>query len=430
LKVSILIVGFLFFLGIGNFKAEEDKPKYTLYGTAEYFESRFVKDNQKSKTNVLLNTEYKSLQVGVEKRGEKELGSAEYKNELFYISAGHRYKPIPGFYILRDEKYYSAFQNPKLGLIPQPLKKSIWLGLFPSKWSGGVFMGEDISEKKPSFYVKSPGDTFAYTYSPESKIHFLALNLRDYKIDPKSEGILTVSSQIMGKRENYYGYLNLNAFYPKKGIETEFSTYKEENGQLFATNQDNLLGTDKNRAFFFRLSRFHYDRLEAFQNNAEKKRERIVGVNTSLLNGGIGAICISGRAYQNKPLDPEEDSLELTTAGLGISYEYRLKDTEFMLRGEKRRNKDELGEIKFTLRPIPELKFEISSILQKNSNQFRSLYEQWSDGENINTILTDRAAAFKIKVIGSFIVFNISGSRKINGAGEIYFANIQFKQVF
>ena len=89
-----------------------------------------------------------------------------------------------------------------------------------------------------------------------------------------------------------------------------------------------------------------------------------------------------------------------------------------------------MGELKFTIRPIPEWKFEISSILQKDSNQFRSLYEQWSDGENINTILTDRAAVFKLKVIGSFLVFNVSGSRRINGAGEIYFANIQFKQEF
>lgn len=119
-----------------------------------------------------------------------------------------------------------------------------------------------------------------------------------------------------------------------------------------------------------------------------------------------------------------------TNTALGLSYEYRLKNTEFMFRIEKRRNQDELFEIKYTVRPIPEWKFEISSLFQKDSNQFRSLYSQWSDGENINTILTDRAAALKLKVIGSFIVFNVSGSRKINGAGEIYFANIQFKLEF
>ena len=136
--------------------------------------------------------------------------------------------------------------------------------------------------------------------------------------------------------------------------------------------------------------------------------------------------------FRKRPwiLDSEKDISLLATQAVGVSYEYRLKDTEFMLRLEKRKNQDQVGELKFTIRPIPEWKFEISSILQKDSNQFRSLYEQWSDGENINTILTDRAAVFKLKVIGSFLVFNVSGSRRINGAGEIYFANIQFKQEF
>ncbi|MBP9885740.1 MAG: hypothetical protein KBF93_05570 [Leptospiraceae bacterium] len=424
----IIFLLLLFWTGFSE--AKEVTPKFALYGTAEYFESRFVRENQKSKTNALLNTEYKNFQIGIERRGEKELGSLEFKNDLFYISLGHRYKPIPGFYILRDEKYYSAFQNPKLGVIPQPLKKSIWLGIFPTKWSGGIFMGENLSENKPSLYIKSPSDVFAYTYSPETKIHFFAMNLRGFKPNSKSEAEYTANSQMMGTRENYFGYLNLRALFPKRGIEAEFSTYRENNGMLFATNQDNLRGTDNEKSFSFKISRYHYDRLEAFQNITEEKNERIIGVNSSIFTGIKGAICISGRSYQNQILDSEKDISLLATQAVGVSYEYRLKDTEFMLRLEKRKNQDQVGELKFTIRPIPEWKFEISSILQKDSNQFRSLYEQWSDGENINTILTDRAAVFKLKVIGSFLVFNVSGSRRINGAGEIYFANIQFKQEF
>ena len=204
---------------------------------------------------------------------------------------------------------------------------------------------------------------------------------------------------MIGTRENYFGYLNLKMYVPKKGLEIEGSTYKEENGKLFAANQDNLKGSDKERAFFFKLSRFHYDRLEGFQNNTELKKERIIGVNSSLFHGNWGAICFSGRAYQNTILEKEKEPILSTTTALGFSYEYRLKNTEFLIRIERRRNEDELGELKFTVRPIPEWKFEISSIIQKDSNQFRSLYEQWSDGENINTILTDRATALKIKVI-------------------------------
>ena len=106
MKAPICILGFLILFGFKNLLAEETKPKFTLYGTAEYFESRFVRENQKSKTSALFNTQYKNWQAGIEKRGETPLGSIEFKNELFYFSAGHRYKPIPGFYILRNEKYF------------------------------------------------------------------------------------------------------------------------------------------------------------------------------------------------------------------------------------------------------------------------------------------------------------------------------------
>lgn len=429
MKTHVWIILIILYISISFGEAKEVTPKFALYGSAEYFESRFVRENQKSKTNVLLKSEYNNFQIGIEKRGEKELGSLEFKNDFFYASIGHRFKPIPGFYILRDEKFYSAFQNPRLGIIPQPLKKSAWIGLFPSNWSVGLFMGENLSEKKPSLYLKSPLDIFAYTYSPETKIHFLSLNFRSYKPLPSRDLELTISSQMMGTKENYFGYLNLRAFSPSRGIEVDFSTYRENNGMLFATNQDNLRGTNNEKSFLFKISRFHYDRLEAFQNNTEEKKERIVGVNSSIISGIFGAFCVSGRSYKNLIFDSSDLSV-LTTTSLGVSYEYRLRDTEFMLRFEQRKNQDKLGELKFTIRPIPEWKFEISSILQKDSNQFRSLYEQWSDGENINTILTDRTAVFKLKVIGSFLVFNVSGSRRINGSGEIYFANIQFKQEF
>ncbi|MBK9503311.1 MAG: hypothetical protein IPO06_28830 [Leptospiraceae bacterium] len=143
---------------------------------------------------------------------------------------------------------------------------------------------------------------------------------------------------------------------------------------------------------------------------------------------GLYVFLVGG--YQKLPAVIDEKNPKLNTLALGISYEYRLKSTEFMLRFERRKNLDELAELKWTVRPISDWKLEISSILQKDSNQFRSLYEQWSDGENINTILTDRAAAFKLKLVSDFLVFNVSGSRRINGAGEIYFANIQFKQEF
>ncbi len=405
-----------------NFIFAEDKPKVKIGATVELLESRFVRDSDRTKTNPYLFLTYKSFQTSFEQRGERALGGFEFKNDYFYFSAGHRFKPIQGFYILRDEKFYSAFQNPTGGIIPQPLKRSIWFGINLNSWSVGGFMGKDISEKNLSFYFNSPKDIFSYTYSPETKIHFSNLNFRDYKL--KENLFLTLTGQGIGTRENFSGFFTSKFFLPKSGIELETLNYREPNTQAFVTSRDDIRNGNQARGNLIKLSRYHYDRLEFFQMNLDGKIEKLFGANTSILSGKWGAICTSGRIYEKREKD------FLSTEALGVSYEYRFLSTEFMLRYEERKNKDALGELKFTVRPIPEWRFEISSLVQKENNQFRSMYEQWSDGENIHTIMTDRAYAFKIKVIGNFVVFNLSGSRRKNQSGEVYFANIQFKQEF
>jgi hypothetical protein len=398
-------------------------PKFKIGGTLENLESRFTDDSSRSKTNPYVFINYKNINSSIEKREKKTITSFEFKNDYIYFSAGGRFKPIYGFYILRDEKYYSAFQNPRHGIIPQPLKDSIWLGFFPIRYSFGFFMGDEISKKNPSFYFKTPNDILSITYSPESKLYFHSLNLRDFTIYPSY--ILNLSSQGIGKKENYSGYFNTKLIIPKDGLEIENSYYRDFNQRTILNTNDDIRPDSNFRGNFLKFSRMHYNRLEYFQGIREQKTERIWGGNISVFTTGIGAICISARVYENL----EKDKIN-TTESIGLSYEYRLLSTEFMLRLEERKNKDRLGELKWTYRPLSDWKFEISSLIQKDTNEFRSLFEQWSDGENINTILTDRAYAFKLKVISNFIILNISGSRRKNITGETYFANIQFKQEF
>jgi hypothetical protein len=112
-----------------------------------------------------------------------------------------------------------------------------------------------------------------------------------------------------------------------------------------------------------------------------------------------------------------------------LSYEWKKFSNEAMVRIENRENKDRVLEIKATIRPVYDWRLELSTIFNKNTNQISSLLEQWSDGENINTIFTDRQSALKIKIIGSYIIINLSGSRQKNG-NEIYYGNIQFKFSF
>ncbi|MDX1957611.1 MAG: hypothetical protein SFU98_03510 [Leptospiraceae bacterium] len=406
--------------------AEGNDWQYRVGGTGEILETRFIRENDNTKTNLFGEVNHKSkTKLFIEKRQERALGAIEYKNDFFYTSLGHRYKPIPGFYFLRDSEFYSGFQNPKTGIIPQPLNRSGFIGGHYQNFGAGIFLGKEIAEKKPGFYFHTPKEILGLGYSKETEVYFFALNLRDYKPSYQFPVKTTVSSQAYGKKENYFGYANIRWEVPNSGLEFAYSTYLSENGNVFAVTRDNLGNDGKVFGKYFKISRYFYDRIELFESIVEKKVERVYGGNSSLISGALGAICIGARLYEMS-----EKNQSSSVVAVSTSYEYKLRSTEFILRAETRKNQDSVLELKYTVRPIPEWRFEISSLTQKEGNEFRALYEQWSDGENMNTILTDRVFAYKLKVIGSFLVFNASGSRKREGSGEIYFANIQFKLDF
>ncbi len=419
---------FLMILLSVNISANES-IKYLIGGTAETLQSRFIQENSQSKTNIFASMAYSSFKVFGEKRNEKFYGSGQFQNDYLFISAGHRYKAVPGFYLLRDRKFYSAFQNPETGIIPQPLDTSAWAGGFRNGWGFGVFMGKNISEKNFSYYIKSPQEQFALTYSPEKKFASLYLDFRNIKTEEKKGSPeFTISSQILGDKKDYYGYFNSKLIIPRQGVESEISLYREDKGNLFAMGSEKSSAVDESKAVFVKISRYHYDRIEAFQERKGIFIDNVFGVNSALVSGILGSFCVKGRYYNNSSTEGNPQIVD--TLGGGFGYEYRLKSTEFLLGVEERKNRDKLFEFKFTIRPVPDWKFEISSVVQGEENKFRSLFEQWSDGENVNTVLTDRKTIFKMKTSGSFLVFNISGSRKKDGKGEVYFANFQFKAEF
>ena len=400
--------------------------KMTAGGTYEVLQTRYADAETNQKTNIFIEGKKENLRMTAERRKERNLLSAEWKNDLFYASAGHRYKPICGFYFLRDRDFYSAFQNPSAGIIEQPLNRSIFTGLHRKGFGTGIFYGKDFSEKEPGVYIHSPENILGAAYSSERKLGFLSLNLREWKILKKNNSPrLTVSSQGMGNRKKYFGYMNARLFFPEQSLETEASLYKEEKNSLFVTANESPGISDNTKGLYLKISRNHYDRIEYYQGWQTGEYEKILGGNAAFISGSWGAVCAGGRIYRNFAV-----SRYTETGALAISYEYRLNSSEFMLRAEKREIGDLLGELKLTYRPEKDWKFEISSLVQKEGNVFRSIFEQWSDGENINTILTDRTFALKLKLTGTFLVLNLSGSRKKEGKGEAYFMNVQFKTDF
>lgn len=417
----IIIISMSAFISV-----QSSEIKMTAGGTYEVLQTRYADERTNQKTNVFVEGKKENIRMTAERRKERNLLSAEWKNDLFYVSAGHRYKPIYGFYFLRDRDFYSAFQNPSAGIIEQPLHRSFFSGLHRNGFGTGLFYGKDFSEKEPGIYVHSPENILGAAYSTERKLGFFSLNLRDWPFMKKSNSPkLTVSSQGQGNRKKNFGYLNARLFFPEQSLETEASLYKEDRNSLFVTANESRGTEDNTKGMYLKISRNHYDRIEYYQGWQTGEYEKIIGGNAAFFSGNRGAVCAGGRVYRNFSV-----SRYTETGALSISYEYRLNSSEFMLRTEKREIGDLIGELKLTYRPEKDWKFEISSLVQKEGNRFRSVFEQWSDGENINTILTDRTFAFKLKLTGTFIVLNLSGSRKKEGKGEAYFMNVQFKTDF
>ncbi len=419
---------FFFFMLLGQVEGEEE-TKYTLYSSFENSISSFSNGESLSRTIGLGEVNHKDkYKIAGEKRGEAGLGSLEWKHPNFYASAGHRYKPIPGFYFLRDPYSYSAFQNPTHGVVHQPLNQSAFLGLSHKDWGLGVFLGKTISEKKPGIYFKTPGDILGFAYSKESETYFSSLNLREEKI-PFLHSELTLSSQFYGKKEAYFGYFNSRLFSIQTGLDTRFSVYRDTKENQLNITRDNLNSINEKIGVHLKISLHHYNRIEHFTEIYKLGKSSTTGGSAALFSLPYGSLCLGGRVYEKYEVQDFNFNQVYFIKAYSVSYEWKKFYNEAMIRVENRENKDRVLEIKTTLRPNPDWRLEVSTILAKSSNQINSLYEQWSDGENINTIFTDRQAAIKLKIIGSYILLNLSGSRQKNG-NEIYYGNIQFKLSF
>jgi len=417
-----------FFILLGQMEGVEE-TKYTLYSSFENSISSFNNQINSSRTVGLLEANHSdTLKISAEKRGEKHLGSLEWKNANFYSSIGHRFKPIPGFYFLRDTYSYSAFQNMTHGVIQQPLNRSAFLGLSFKDWGFGGFFGKDISEKKPGIYLKSPGDILGLAYTKESEIYFSSINLRDEKLS-YIHSELTISSQVYGKKDAFFGYFNTKLFSPRSGLDSRFSIYKDTKENQLNLSRDNLNVVSEKTGLHLKISLNHYNKIEHFTELYKLGKSSATGGSAALFSFPVGSLCLGGRIYDRYEVQDTSYNQMYLIKAYSLSYEWKKFHNEAMIRIENRENKDRVLEIKATLRPIYDWRLELSSIFNKSTNQISSLLEQWSDGENINTIFTDRQSALKLKIIGSYVIINLSGSRQKNG-NEIYYGNIQFKFSF
>lgn len=416
-------------LCLGIFPLSSQDTTYTLYSSFENSLSSFQPSDTNSRTVGMGEIQHqKTITLSAEKREERSLASLEGKNQFLYASLGHRYKPIPGFYFLRDPSSYSAFQNTTHGVVQQPLHRSAFLGGSYKDWGAGSFLGKSIAEKQPGIYLKSPKEIFGFAYAPESHVYFSALNLRDQSLTLlKSE--LTLSSQLYGQKNAFFGYFNAKLFTPKEGLDIRLSLYRENSENQLNPNRDNLNLITEKDGIYFKISQNFTNRIEHFTELYSKGKSSVTGGNASLFSLPFGSLCLGGRIYDRRELNDSQWELLYYVKATSLSVEWKKFSNEFVLRTELRENKDRVYELKTTLRPVPDWRLEISAIAQSPTAQIPSLYEQWSDGENINTIFTDRQHALKVKIIGSYVVLNLSGSRQKNG-NEIFYSNLQFKLSF
>lgn len=402
--------------------------KNTIYSGYESVNG-FSNSSGQTKSNFLFQSKWKeNVTFSIEKRRERDLGGFEYKNKRLYFSTGHRYKPIPGFYFLRDPYFYSAFQNPEHGVVQQPLILSGFLGSIWNSWGSGLFIGKGIAEKNPGIYIHSPKEIMGIAYAPESKTGFISLNYRNIYV-AGNKLLLTGSSQIYGTKLNYFGYVINRIYIPSEKFEIYSAFTKDDRVNSLNLSQDKFGAIPDRYGLVVKFSYNYYNRLEHFSEIYRYGRESMTGGNGALFSIPMGSMCFGGRYYDKKEFNDPDYARIYGILAATASWEWKKNSEEFIIRYEERKNRDRLIEWKTTLRPLHDWRLEISTLISKKENQLRSVYEQWSDGENINTILTDRETVIKLKIIGSYIVINISGSRTKKGE-DIFYSNLQFKYEF
>jgi hypothetical protein len=421
--MKYIVILILFFSTSIGIHSKEDDFTPLVGGTSESLQSSFTYRDKNFKNNIFTELVYKNKYKGfIETRNNRVLGSLEIKEKFFYLSLGHRYKSLSGFYLLRDPNFYSSFQNPKFNPIPQPSLLSGFLGIpISNHIEIGAFGASKYSEKKPSAYLSLFQKRMDLAYMPERKLGFVYMNFSELEMKfLQAKGYFR--SEWIGNRNNHFGYSILHFFFAKEQLMTHLNYFKES-VDLLNFQGDRFKEAENGIGLFYKMENHTYNRIHFYRYSLPSSRETVLSSYLSIVDGLWGSVGLGGGIIDSK------GELNQSTLHGSLFYKYSSLRSNFLILGEQRLNRDKLLELKFGIKPMNNWRFEISSQFNGIGNRMKSFYEQWFVDENINSIFTDRMSIVKFKVSSEIFVINWSGSRKKNGE-DIFFINVQFKWVF
>ncbi|MCC5816663.1 MAG: hypothetical protein JJT78_18075 [Leptospira sp.] len=402
----------------------ENSPKWELGGSSQTFQSRFVDRKDSQLSSIWLESEWQNFTGIVESRGERSLAGGKFQNDYVAISAGHRYKTVPGFFLGRDERYYSTLTK------HQPIKNSGFMNFLPGYFSPGIFWLEDHTGDKAGFSIVLPEEKGAFTYSPETEIRSLYLNLFRERVDlpffRKSK--VTLQGESIGSREDYFGRYFFKWSDHSGFFHIEGRIYKDDDGKLFES-RDDFQEFNKNPIVAWGamgLGPVH--RVEAFDSVEEGLRRSFHSARLGLWDLGFASPAIRYREYR-EIFDMEDERIFQLTRSHALLWMGYSKKWNYFLGREFR----ETGEY-FTEAGLEwnEFGWRVggSVLFQREGNILPTPIERFTGMDRLDVSLTDRKTVIRLRLKTKFMDWNVTASDRMGRRGAIFFMNLQFHYDF
>lgn len=419
--MQVLVILFIFW-GFFQFSAlhTESPMNIKLGGSTQIMQARYVDQKNSLKSNLWAEWEWNGLSLLGEERGEKSLSSAKFQNDYFAIALGHRYKTIPGFYLGRDPNFYSTLTK------DQPIQRSGFLNFLPGYLSPGVFALENHTGKKAGLSIVLPDETFALTYSPDTRLRTFYTNLYKVRLLPRRfpKTYFWLNGEGVGTKLDYYGYISSKLEIEDRLFYWEGKAYKDSDGILFQSIDPVVPARQKPIVSWTAVGSGNYHKMEFFDSVESALRKQYQGFQIGLWDLGWGSPVVRYREYISRGEIETKNEFSMTKAhallwmGTGNGFNYYLGR-------EIRENKDLLTEAGLSFYNYG-YKFEVGAIFQKENNLFPSPIENLSTTNTTNVSVTDKKTVVRLRLKTKFIDWNITASERMGRKGSFIFMNIQF----
>ena len=371
-----------------------------------------IRDDEKrsSPYSILLEMQYNKMSGMIEKRNHRFLGAAKWQNQYVYASGGYRYLPFQTFYFLKEEGLFSSFQNPQTGLVPNPVSRSFWLGLFPGRISPGIFYAEKINGKKTGFYLDFY-NSFSILYLPFIDSWILFSNIKKTRMELFSRKIYyNLHSEILAKKRAQSGYAS-----------TDITSVKDKSGLFIYTDGGNLqrlsdssLENNKNYLVYAEWNYLKSSRLEVMKVYHDSRLFSVAGVRLPVVSLKKGAVSLGCRIYQYGKREN----------GSGLYYEIWEKNIWFSA-GVEKTEKDLLVEVRGGFKPVKNWKLELDLLSRKKNSQYSISYQR-DNGEFRKVSVSKNMFEFRLKLTGPVLAVILAAYKTDPEHTYQFSGNLQF----